>query len=66
MANHLFLRLIHKIVTEDGTGHKELQEKVLAGEVTEEEQALIIMRANTIILKKKIEDLSEKVDVVFA
>ena len=64
MANKLFLRLIQKIVTEDGAGHRELEEKVIAGEVTEEEQALIILRANTILFKNKVEALSEKLDVV--
>lgn len=64
MANKLFLRLIQKIVTEDGAGHKELAEKVTAGEVTEEEQALIILRANTILFKNKVEQLSQKLDTV--
>lgn len=62
MANKLFLRLIQKIVTEDGAGHAELKKKVSAGEVTEEERAIIILRANTIIFKNKIEALSQKVD----
>ncbi len=66
MANSLFLNLINKIVTENGKGHKELQEKVTAGEVTEEESVLIIIRANTIILKNQVEAFSQKVDTVFA
>lgn len=62
MASKLFLRLIRKIVTEDGVGHKELEEKVATGEVTEEEQALIILRANGIILNNKVRNLVEKVE----
>jgi len=65
MANKLFLNLIEKIVTENGLGHKELREKVITGEVTKEEAALILMRANTIILKNQIEALTQKVDTVF-
>ena len=62
MASNLFLRLIQKIVTEDGAGHRELEKRVVNGEITKEEQALIILRANGIILNNKVRNLIEKVD----
>ena len=64
MANKLFMQLIHKIVTENGAGHKELAEKVAIGEVTEEEQALIILRANVILFNNKVRTLVEKIEAI--
>jgi len=64
MASKLFLRLIEKIVTEDGAGHRELEEKISSGEVSKEEGVLIVLRANALILKNKVEALAQKVDTV--
>jgi hypothetical protein len=49
--------LVNKIVIENGEGHKELREKVEAGEITKEIAAIIKLKANLKILSSKLSAL---------
>jgi hypothetical protein len=50
----LFSELVQEIVTNNGEGHKKLQKKVDAGDVSEAYAELIKLKANLIIFEEAI------------
>jgi len=61
MHEDLFTKLINMIVSQNGTGHKKLDEKVSNGEISKSEAAIIKLRAAATILSNKLDDISAKV-----
>lgn len=58
----LFEKLIKKIVSSNGAGHKELEQRVASGEIEEKDAARIRMHAALQLLKIRTDSFASNVD----
>lgn len=63
-ARKLLAKLIRKVVTEDGVGTAEVERCFEAGEISEEEKAIIMLRASTILVDDKLNEMKAKIEVL--
>ena len=64
MNTKLFHRLVQKIITDNGAGHKEVEQCLEQGQLTEEEKSIVLFAASIQALKTRLEELEPKIEAV--
>jgi len=64
MVTERYKKLITYVASCNGTGRKELDQKIVAGEITEEDADLVFYYASIIKLNKKLDKITETVQCV--
>lgn len=54
----LLTRLVNLLVTKNGEGHKELESLLEDGEISEKDAELIKLRANTLLLSYRLDEVN--------